>query len=199
MSQPGPGPLPPGVEDTWDGKTEYSPILGYGGVLVPPEPELASFDLWIFLFSVALFSISFFLLHQGVAFQRWVVSNEKNAPDPNSGVMMSWMLSIMMILIWVLHSLLFREFWIGSFTETIFYVLENPLDFSPAVLIASVVPAAVALYKFLITGSLMRALPDTKNSVSRSPVAVMAGAICTLLTLCASIATLISITIHEVF
>src|SRR5262249_35858200 len=58
---------------------------------------------WLLLASVAMFAISFFLLHQAVAFQEWVTAKDEAAPNPRAGVGLAWALSLALVLFSVIY------------------------------------------------------------------------------------------------
>jgi hypothetical protein len=148
---------------------------------------------WLLLASVAMFVISFFLLHQAVGFLQWVTAKDKAAPNPWAGVGLAVALSIAMILFsttyWLVHHPPHHEV---TGPDVFFWVISNrPSELATGPLLGSIVPAAMAIFKFVTAGFIMRGAGQESPPLSRSPTAALAGAVFTLISLAASIATLV--------
>jgi hypothetical protein len=112
-------------------------------------------DLLHFCLSVVSCAVAFFLLSQSIALQRMLTHGKENAPDPDAGEGVSWLLFLLMCGIgcfyWVAGAQgragysepieFFRQDWWAA-------AIETPHAFAPVFLIGSVAPAAIALYKF---------------------------------------------------
>jgi hypothetical protein len=99
--------------------------------------------------------LAFFMLYQSIALQKKVTKNQEDAPDPESGAGISW------LLFWLVFGI-FCFYWIAnaqSHTGTIdprdFFerhwwgaVLGSPRAFASPFLIASIAPSVIAIYKF---------------------------------------------------
>ena len=61
-------------------------------------PSVSPFDQpWLLLASVAMCAMSFFLLHQSARFLKWVTAKDETAPNPWSGVVFAYILSLAII------------------------------------------------------------------------------------------------------
>lgn len=156
------------------------------------SPEAPLEDPWLLLASIALFAISFFLLHQAVAFQKWVTAKDEAAPNPWAGVGLAWGLALAMVLFSTFYWLLRHPPHPGDTGPEAFrWIMSNrPSELAIGPLLGSIVPSAIAIFKFITAGFIMRGAGTEVPPLSRSPVAALAGAIFTLITLAASIATL---------
>lgn len=171
-------------------------VVQVGSGITPPDISTPSGPLdqpWLLLASIAMFAISFFLLHQAVGFQKWVTSKDEAAPNPQAGIGLSWALALAMVLFSVLYWLVrhpFDLFYTGP--EAFRWVISNrPSELAIGPLLGSVVPAAIAIFKFVTAGFIMHGAGQEVPPLSRSPMAALAGALFTLISLAASIATLI--------
>lgn len=163
---------------------------GTGSISINPAAPLE--DPWLLLASIALFAISFFLLHQAVAFQKWVTGKDEAAPNPWAGVGLAWGLALAMVLFSTFYWLLRHPPHPGDTGPEAFrWIMSNrPSELAIGPLLGSIVPSAIAIFKFITAGFIMRGAGTEVPPLSRSPVAALAGAIFTLITLVASIATL---------
>jgi hypothetical protein len=170
---------------------QLTPSAGY----VPEaatNPSAPLEDPWLLLASIALFAISFFLLHQAVAFQKWLTGKDEAAPNPWAGVALAWGLALAMVLFSTFYWLLRHPPHPGDTGPEAFrWIMSNrPSELAIGPLLGSIVPSAIAIFKFITAGFIMRGAGTEVPPLSRSPVAALAGAIFTLITLAASIATL---------
>jgi hypothetical protein len=143
-------------------------------------------------------AISFFLLHQAAEFQRWVTANDKAAPGSRAGIGLAWTLGILMVLCSALYWIFLHPLppnLLGGRAEPgeviSWFVSSRPSDLAPGPLLGSIAPSALAVFKFLVAGFIMRAAGPEAPPLSRSPAAALAGALFALISLAASIATLI--------
>lgn len=155
------------------------------------SPELPQTGFLFLLFSLTLWVIALFLLHQGVAFQKWTTSQDEKAPDPEAGLVMSWVLSFVIIFLWYFYLLISRKLSLETGADLLWYTFMESREIVPAFLLASIVPAVIAIFKFLITGSSLRSFPVQNFPCMRSPLSALVGAIFAAVQLTASIATLI--------
>jgi hypothetical protein len=151
-SSPLPTTTPTGnyTNDDFSGGTPSpEPIDQLPGVLDQP---------WLLVASVALFAISFFLLYQAVGFQQWVTAKDEEAPNPRAGIVLAWALSLAMvvfsILYWVVHHpqpphLVGRD-------DFLWFLSNRPSELATGPLLGSIVPAAMAIFKFVTAGFIMR-------------------------------------------
>jgi hypothetical protein len=156
-------------------------------------PDAPLEDPWLLLASIALFAISFFLLHQAIAFQKWVTAKDESAPNPRAGVGLAWGLALAMVLFSTVYWLVRHPPHPGDTGPEAFrWVMSNrPSELAIGPLLGSLIPSAIAIFKFITSGFIMRGAGNDVPPLSRSPIAALAGAIFTLISLSASIATLI--------
>ncbi|MDQ2920175.1 MAG: hypothetical protein M3R52_00960 [Acidobacteriota bacterium] len=170
---------------------EFAVVLLQIGGTGGPCPQIPHNEPWLLLGAIALCVISGFLLHQGVAFQRWVTGGEEGAPDPKAGVELAWVSSVAMAGVWVLYWFLSLPGFEREGQYLLFRVLTRSKDLAPAPLLASMVPGALAVFKFLLAGSMMQAAHRERSPLIRSPLAAITGAVFAILQIAASIVTLI--------
>jgi hypothetical protein len=148
---------------------------------------------WLLVASVAMLSISFFLLHQAVGLQGWATAKDETAPRPGAGVGLTWTLSIAIIafsfLYWIVHhphppNLKGPE-------AFLWFISNRPSELAPGPLLGSIVPAVMAIFKFVTAGFIMRGNAQELPPLARSPTAALAGASFALISLAGSLATLI--------
>lgn len=150
---------------------------------------------WLLLAAVAMFGISFFLLHQAGKFHLWVATKDKAAPNPLFGIVFACLVSLTMVLLSVYYLIVRypppvkdrRDF--GAVVHWLF--LHHPSELAAGVLLGSIVPSAIAIFTFAMAGFIMRDRGQELPPLSRSPTAALAGAIFSLIALAGSIATLI--------
>ena len=167
---------------------------GGGGTVSPPPPMGAVDEPWLLLASVVMCALSFFLLHQAVEFQKWVTAKDKSAPNPWAGVGLACGLAIGM----VLFSLLYWRVRHGAPDSELsgrdsflWFISNRPSELAVGPLLGSIVPYAMAIFKFVMASFIMRDTDQESPPLSRSPRAALAGAILTLISLLGSIAGLI--------
>lgn len=146
-------------------------------------------DYTLLVLSVVLFTISLYLAYEGSRFQKWTTAGDEAAPDPKSGLDYLGLVSIIILLLWV-------PYWIylpgdrGNFME---FIVTNARSFSPAFFLASIPPAMVALLKFSVAAYSSYYGGNKKGVRLRSPVPSLLGVIITLISLSASIVTLVQV------
>jgi hypothetical protein len=172
----------------------YSVPVGYttgGGGLV------MGFENFIPLFlAFAFWFVSLYLWNESARLQRWLIKDEKDGPDPQSGlgVIGSWTIII------VLSAFLL---WLGTHPPVpdnaptplffLFSILRYPESYVTVVFMLGVVPAAVAFCKFVLAIPLAQTAArttDGTNSISRSPMMAFFGAIIGAINLAGSSVTL---------
>jgi len=159
--------------------------------------------MWHVPLALGLFVVSMFLLYQGVAFLRWVTKNEEDAPNPRAGTRIAWALTGVIILFFWLQPLIGTPFLEHAFNQSepfaflvggfSFFLLGKPEAFSQALLIASIPVGMLAAFKFVMAAALARSSEAPPSALSRSPMAVLAGAICVVIQLAGSIASLYTV------
>jgi hypothetical protein len=162
------------------------------GVSINPSAPLD--NPWLLLASVAMFAISFFLLHQAVAFQKWITAKDEAAPNPRAGVGLAWGLALAMVVFSTLYWLVGHpppQPGVAGPEAFRWFMSNRPSELAIGPLLGSTIPSAIAIFKFITAGFIMRGAGKEVPPLSRSPVAALAGAIFTLISLSASIATLI--------
>ena len=188
----------------FDGQAVINGTTGLGngmsGVTNPSQPPIPSLDQpWLLLASIAMCAMSFFLLHEAVKFLEWVTPKDKEAPNPKAGIVFTWVISIAMVVFsciyWIFchslpHGVLGPE--VDSPLPFFHWVISNrPSELATGPLLGSLVPAAMAIFKFVMAGFIMRSTDQETLPLSRSSAAPLAGAIFALIQLTGSIATLI--------
>ncbi|MEK6280787.1 MAG: hypothetical protein AABN95_10575 [Acidobacteriota bacterium] len=187
-SSPVPTATPTGLDTDGDfsvvGTTPPKPIDPLPGVLNQP---------WLLVASVAMLSVSFFLLYQAVAFQKWVTAKDDDAPNPQAGVGLAVALSLAMVLFSILYWIVYHPHPPqGPGLEVFLWVMSNrPSELATGPLLGSIVPGAMAIFKFVTAGFIMHGNAQEVPPLSRSPKAALAGAVFALISLAGSIATLV--------
>jgi hypothetical protein len=153
------------------------------------------YSLWLLLASVSILIIAQFLLSESISLQKWVTSDKENAPNPEAGYFTSLFSTLLILMLWVFYwgTTLHGEFVPKErlFEELLRDIFDNPNRFVPAFLVASIVPATMAAFKFFVTTSLIQTISQESSSYKYSPIMAIFGAIFSLLQLFASIVTLI--------
>lgn len=155
----------------------------------PPERP------WLLLAAVAMCAISFILLHQAGRFYLWVAAKVEKAPSPLFGFVVACLISLLMVLssfVYLFARYPPAEDHRGDLGAVVaWYVLHRPSELGAGVLLASIVPSAVAIFTFAMAGFIMRDTGQELPPLSRSPRAALAGAIFSSISLAGSIAGLI--------
>jgi hypothetical protein len=149
-------------------------------------------DFVLMIFSIVLLVISLFLLHQSVAFQTWASRDDPKAPNAKAGLIF---VRISLIFIFLLCILFFiRNNYLDESNPVMGFIRlfsDQPrLLVAPAV-IASVIPSIIAIYKFAIANTFIRAGTQSDSKYVRPLLTALVGIMFTLLQLAASIVTLI--------
>lgn len=157
----------------------------------PLDSWKAADDLfWLFLLAIALWSVAMFLLYQSIAFQRWVTAEDKKAPDPSAGVAIAWLLSVAILALWFWRWVTLEWNGVGEVDAALVQdFFTKSRDFALAPLVASIPPAAIALFKFSLAGAMPKAVLE--GSSSRSPLAASVAALFAVLQLASSVVTLV--------
>lgn len=148
---------------------------------------------WLLVASVAMFFISFFLLYQAVGFQEWVTAKDEAAPNPRAGVGLALALSLAMVVFSVLYWIVHHPHppHLAGPDAFLWFTSNRPSELATGPLLGSIVPAAMAIFKFVTAGFIMRGNAQELPALSRSPTAALAGAGFALISLAGSIATLV--------
>lgn len=116
---------------------------------------------------------------------------DEAAPNPWAGVGLAWALSLAMVVFSVAYWIFHHP---PPFAKpnVFFWVISNrPSELATGPLLGSIVPAAIAIFKFVTAGFIMRGNAQELPPLSRSPLAALAGAVLALISLSGSIAGLI--------
>jgi hypothetical protein len=149
-------------------------MQGSNFISLPPPPA-APVPLWHVPVALGLWIVSMFLLYQGVAFLSWAIREEdKEAPNPKSGIILAWILTASLILFFYLNS------------------DKKPDGFSLALLFSSLPIGAFAAFKFGIAFFFARSSPSSSPSRTRSPLWLLVLCIFNFLQFAGSVATLIA-------
>ena len=133
-------------------------------------------------------------MRQGVYFQRWATKGDQTAPDPSSGTDTAWLVSSVILGVWLTRRLIFPDpQYSGNSLEQLMWAILTPSrDFVLAILIASVPPGVVALLKLAVASSIIKRSSKTAPAGTRSPVATLIVASLSLVELAANIAAIIT-------
>lgn len=156
-----------------------------------------SFEAFTPLFlAFAFWFISLYLWNESARFQKWLVKDDEHAPDPQSGfgAIASWtiVVGLSAFLRWAPtnppeaedgpYPLLF-----------LFSILRSPKIYVPLIFMLGVVPAAVAICKFLLAIPLAQTAARTADGssvIKRSPLTAAVGATIGAINLAGSSVTL---------
>lgn len=163
-------------------------------IQVPPDRRGPLDQPWLLVASVGMFVMAFFLLHQSAGFQKWVTAKDNAAPNAWAGFGLALALSVAMLVFSVVY-------WIASHPHPpleamdgphiFLWVMSNrPSELAAGPLLGSLVPAAMAIFKFVTAGFIMRSGAQELPQMSRSAAAALAGAAFSLISLAGSVATL---------
>ena len=157
---------PPGVtESTSDAGATVTGYNSSGGVSGPPPPPIARAfvyaasvkptDYLFLCLSIISCVFAFFMLYQSTALQRMLTKGQENAPDPDSGTGISWLLFWLVFGVCGFYWIANAQRQIGSFDLLDFFrrdwwsvALESPRTIAYIFLIAGVAPGVIAIYKF---------------------------------------------------
>jgi hypothetical protein len=164
------------------------------GVNIAPMPMPPLDPPWLLLASIALCAMSFFLLLEAARFQKWVTAKDETAPNPWAGFGFACLLSFAMVVsstgYWMLcHPPSFDL--VGADDVFLWVIANRPSELAIGWLLASVVPSVMAIFKYVMASTIMHSADKETPALSRSPMAALVGAIFSLITLAASIVTLI--------
>lgn len=157
-----------------------------------PAPQLD--PPWLLLASIALCAMSFYLLLEAARFQKWVTAKDETAPNPWAGFAFTCFLSLAMVGSWTAYWMFCHQppFDLEWPDGVFLWVIANrPSELAVGPLLGSVVPAVMAIFKFTMASTIMHGAGKETPALSRSPMSALVGAIFSLITLAASIVTLI--------
>lgn len=162
-------------------------VVEPGGGAMPVGLHSGSWDFSILLGAAVFWVLSMFLLNQASSFQKWRTSGQDDAPDPHAGEILAWLVSFSVFGVWSLYLIVVFQI---PLEYLIHFTLSNPKTFVPAPIIASIFPAAVSVFKFLIYSSTKI---DASGSEVKGPsqLSALIGGLISFLQVCASIATLL--------
>jgi hypothetical protein len=160
--------------------------------LYPPPPPA---PIWHLPVAISLWAVSIFLVLQAAADLKWATKDEADAPDHRAGIALAWVLTASIILLFYLNDINY-----DSPQDPFLYLLRlatlpfrKPEAFSEALLFSSLPIGILAAFKFSMGASLVRSVPTTPSALTRSPQALLAAGLFTLLQLAGSIASLIAL------
>jgi hypothetical protein len=168
------------------------------------EPSSRRFSLIVLLFpAIVLLAVGFYFLYSAIQFQRWVIKQEENAPDPLSGLQFSTYMAIVIFILsigcWGLTNPEIVSYINAcrsqqEITRGLLMLLSNLLA-SPEYLIAGMIsagliPGSIAVLKFFMIAQLNKHSMEGTIMANSVPAARIGGII-SLLHICASVATLI--------
>ncbi len=103
-------------------------------------------DFSLLLLSITIWMVSLFLVSEAAKSQEWAFTSAEGIPNPNTGVLMSKLVSICFILLWLLRTVLLTPV-PQEPLQLLTHVLDQPGPFTPGFLIASFPPLIVGLVK----------------------------------------------------
>jgi hypothetical protein len=155
----------------------------------PPEQP------WLLLAAIAMFAISFFLLHQAARIYLWVAAKVKEAPSPLVGVVLACLISLLLIVLSFFYLIARYPPAVdthGDFGDLLtWYFLHHPSELAAGLLLGSIPLSAIAIYTFAMAGFIMRDTSQDVPPLSRSPRAILFGTIISCISFAGSIAGLI--------
>jgi hypothetical protein len=153
-----------GMSDTALNGTSYGSSDSSTGP--PPPPVTRAFvyaatvkptDYLFLCLSIISCVVAFFMLYQSIALLRMLTRSQQNAPDPDSGTGISWLLFWLVFGIcgfyWIANAQReIRSFDIIDFFQRDWWgvALESPRPIAYTFLIAGVTPSIIAIYKFAL-------------------------------------------------
>lgn len=146
----------------------------------------------ILVLSIVLWGVSLFLIYEGSRFQKWMTAGDEAAPHPESGVTFSVGFSILIFLLWMPYWIFAPSLFDYSSSNIVRNIFWHPLDYAPAFILASLPAALIGLLKFLVAAQISYNKKDETGIRVTSPMPALIGAIVTLITLAASIVTLVT-------
>ncbi len=160
---------------------------------INPIRSTALNDSALLILSIVLLSISFFLLYQSIAFLMWASRDDSEAPPAKAGLYLAWVSLIGVCFLWILFLLIqYRDIHnLKDLSWLVQLFFDQPRLLVAPALIASIVPSVIALYKFAIANSFLRASVQSGQNYLRPPLVALIGVAFTVLQLAAAIVTLI--------
>lgn len=178
-----------------------SGVNNYGLTDVPsnigPLPAAVDQGLIYLLLAILFLVFSLFMVHESASIQKKLSRGDENAPDASLGLMVAWISACGIVLFWFYHAATTSIGVSGfdyEYASALFGLMTSqPSKFTPAFLLAGILPAAIAIYHFSIA-TFHRSPTNTSDEIlgRRSPISAIVGAVVTIIGLVASIATLIS-------
>ena len=166
------------------------------GDFVATNPSAPPAKPWLLLSAVAMCAISFFLLHQAARFHVWVTAKDKAAPNSSVGTVFGYVLALLMVILSFVYLIVRFPPAVDDHNDLravlAWYFLHQPSELAAGVLLAGIVPSAIATFTFAMAGLVpCRDTGQELPPLSRSPRTALVGAIFSLISLTGSIAGLI--------
>lgn len=162
-----------------------------------PQPSAPVNEFIVLSLSVGLLLIALFLLRQSVLYHRWAAADIKDGPAAEAGEIFSWVVCTGILFGWLSFLYSHRDPVIFSalslddgdpISYWLFFTLKHdPGKFVPPLLVTSLVPGIVAIYKFAVSRSFLQEGEPENLAVIRSS---SIGLVFSVLQILASIATL---------
>lgn len=176
---------------------QYTPALP----IIAPMPHY-----WILIGSILLLALSLYLFMQSIELQRFAFRRiAKSAPNPRSGFQLVWVSVVAVVLVFGGLSCLnyMQQYPMGEnqkleVNETTFAFLgrllffEQPLSLVPAFALASLLPSALAAYKFLVVKTVGRGQDRSETRSRFSIGSALIGFVLATINLAASVAGLVA-------
>lgn len=153
-------------------------------------------DFWQLVLAIVIFVFASVLMVESAKIQKWAFSNDDVAPNAFSGIGYVAFTTLLIFLVWFVnlavqfppgHSLKDDGGW-GNFILTLFF--EHPRETAIGVCLGSLLPSALASYKFLVVVKFSRsAEASAANGMNSGPSAFI-GALFSFINLAGSCATL---------
>jgi hypothetical protein len=165
------------------------------GDFTATNPSAPPAKPWLLLSAVAMCAISFFLLHQAARFHVWVTTKDKAAPNSSVGTAFGYVIALLMVILSSVYLIVRYPPAVDDRNDlgavVAWYFLHQPSELAAGVLLAGIVPSAIATFTFAMAGFIMRDMGQELPPLSRSPRTALVGAIFSLISLAGSIAGLI--------
>lgn len=188
-----------GTQNATAGGATYGPTTGYyEGTMSGGQQEAFWFDrnseqdLSAMGISLALWLYALYLLKESLVFQAWCTPSDPKAPKADRYVNAVFMWSFATFAVWTILETTATVHWANvhhrDLTTEFFADLGH---FGRGMALAALLPLAVAIYKFMLASTMIRAANKIEGAPARSASTPLVGALVGLIGLISSIATLI--------
>jgi hypothetical protein len=168
-----------------------------GSFVAATNPSEPPKQPWLLLAAIAMWVISFFLLHQAARFHVWVAEKVKveGASNPLFGFVLALVFSLLLFVLSVRYLIVRYPAAVDNHTEfgaiLTWYFFNHPSELAAGLMLGSIPLSAIATYTFAMAGFIMRDMGQEVPPLSRSPRAAVFGTIISCISFAGSIAGLI--------